>query len=98
MPHEQEMPAPVTMTMRLLLVTESERLSSVQQATGSDDVAARLDVVIEAELRGGRKEGRRRRGDWAIARNGLGEMVKVEARVGRCNTHQPRTQILWDAP
>ena len=45
-PHEQEMPAPVTTTMRLLFATESERLLRVRRATGSEDDAARSIVVI----------------------------------------------------
>ena len=45
MPQEQEMPAPVTTTMRLLLATESERLASVRRVAGSENDAARSNVV-----------------------------------------------------
>jgi len=58
MPHEQEMPAPVTTIMRLLLATESERLVSVRRAAGSDAAAARSNVVIMRQyFMRGRKEG-----------------------------------------
>jgi hypothetical protein len=68
MPHEQEMPAPVTTTIRLLLATESERLASVRRATGSDDAAARSSVVIMRRnfVRGGGEGGRVERVDEGL--------------------------------
>ena len=65
MPHEQEMPAPVTTMMRLLLATESERLASVRRATGSDAAAARSNVVIIRRdfIRGGEGRGKAQRVD-----------------------------------
>lgn len=65
MPHEQDMPAPVTTMMRLPLATESERLASVRRATGSDAAAARSNVVIIRRdfLRDGKGMGRVQRVD-----------------------------------
>ncbi len=68
MPHEQEMPAPVTTTIRLLLATESDRLASVRRATGSDDAAVRSSVVIMRRnfARGGKERGREGRVDEGL--------------------------------
>ena len=61
MPQEQDMPAPVTTTMRLLLATESERLANVRRVAGSENDAARSNVVtMRRRVEGG--EGGRERG------------------------------------
>jgi len=78
MPHEQEMPAPVTTTMRLLLATESERLASVRRATGSDVAAARSNVVTMRRVfvRGGKEGGRVQRVDGGIKVRGSTKMSR----------------------
>ena len=82
MPHEQEMPAPVTTTMRLLLATESERLASVRRATGSDAAAARSNVVTMRRdfMRGGEEGGRVQRVDERDQSEGVNENVTLSPK------------------
>ncbi len=69
MPQEQEMPAPVTTTMRLLLATESERLASVRRVAGSENDAARSNVVTMRRRVVGRieREGQGQRADEGLS-------------------------------